>query len=62
IPNHLAYLEFSNGFSQRITRGIIPDSITSIYMGDVVYPLEPDSISNPKQSINFYPEYIHPRL
>ncbi|EGC40586.1 hypothetical protein DICPUDRAFT_146490 [Dictyostelium purpureum] len=51
IPNHLNILSFDNGFSQRFIKGIIPDSLTSINMGDVVYPLEPDSISNPDQII-----------
>ncbi|EGC30905.1 hypothetical protein DICPUDRAFT_157313 [Dictyostelium purpureum] len=51
IPNHLTSLTFDNGFSQRFTKGIIPDSIPYIYIGDVVYPLEPDSILNPDQRI-----------
>ncbi|EGC40556.1 hypothetical protein DICPUDRAFT_73920 [Dictyostelium purpureum] len=62
IPNHLAHLEFYNGFSQRITKGMIPGSISSICMGDVVYPLEPDSISNPHQIIKYGSNYKYPKI
>ncbi|EGC40582.1 hypothetical protein DICPUDRAFT_146482 [Dictyostelium purpureum] len=53
IPNHLANLVLDNGFSQHFTKGIIPDSIPNIFIGDVVYPLEPESISNSNQRIEY---------
>ncbi|EGC36667.1 hypothetical protein DICPUDRAFT_150840 [Dictyostelium purpureum] len=59
IPNHLTFLIFGHGFSQRITKGIIPDSITYIQIGDVDYPLDNDSISNPKQKISYLSTYKH---
>ncbi|EGC40523.1 hypothetical protein DICPUDRAFT_24909, partial [Dictyostelium purpureum] len=60
IPYHLTQIGFSNGFSQRFTKGIIPDSIANVAIGDVVYALDSDSISNPNHQLLLLDGFNHP--
>ncbi|EGC39391.1 hypothetical protein DICPUDRAFT_75061 [Dictyostelium purpureum] len=59
IPNSVTSIELCNEFNLKLSPGVIPDSVTSIYIGDIKEPLYQDSIPKSITRIDVFRGYKH---
>ncbi|EGC40355.1 hypothetical protein DICPUDRAFT_146688 [Dictyostelium purpureum] len=59
IPNTVTSIELCNEFNLKLSPGVIPDSVTSIYIGDIKEPLVRKSIPNNITHFSVFRGYKH---
>ncbi|KAM9971434.1 hypothetical protein ACTFIW_011412 [Dictyostelium discoideum] len=60
IPETVDTLFFCDGFSQKITKGIIPKSVKEVFFYNISQPPEKDSIPNTVSFVGRSPSFKHP--
>ncbi|EAL62438.1 hypothetical protein DDB_G0290065, partial [Dictyostelium discoideum AX4] len=54
IPNTVTTVTLCDGFNQKLTKGIIPDTIKDLHIGDIKQDLIIDSIPNTLSNVHIY--------